>query len=61
MKIEISEEDILNLEHCYEKITKNLMAEPGIDLWPFTIKGIIERYYLAKQFNYGKEGYNESN
>jgi len=59
MKIEISEEDICNLKHCYEKTVKN--AEPGIDLWPFTIKRIITSYYLAKQFNYEKEDYNESN
>ena len=42
MKIEITEEDYINIKNCLE-VTKNNW-NIGIDLWPFTLKNIIEQY-----------------
>ena len=49
MKIEITEEDILNLRTAKEKLLKT--AEPFYDLEILTIKGIIEKFEQGSKTN----------
>jgi hypothetical protein len=41
-QITIDEEDIMHLQHCLARTYR--MWEMDFDLWPFTIRSIIERY-----------------
>ena len=47
MKIEITEEDYVNIKNCLERTKNNW--EVGIDLWPFTLRNIVEQYEKIKE------------
>ena len=60
MKVEITEEDYVNIKNCLERTKNNW--EVGIDLWSFTLKNIIKQCdeENKKRFEFYKDFYNKN-